>query len=385
MEEKLALAKPQRNYALDLLRIISMLMIVSWHILGHGNVVESAKSGPRYLLAFFLVLRVCCVVSVNLYVLISSYFLVNQKFRPSKMIHLYLEVLFWGALGYVAGIVLNGVKFSIKTLALGVFFPFSSKYYWFVSAYFVMYLLTPLLNFVIKKLTKRQHLAVMLGLLALFSLWRNIFPATNVFNLENGYSFEWFIVLYFVGSYLRLHADPKKWKLPGLWYFVTAIGLTAAHIAAALVSDRIGQKFGSLFLQYNSVFVVLEAVLLFVAFLKIEIKGKLPQKIIGFAAPLTFGVYLIHDNRFFRGFLWQNIVRTQDFPYNSLLVVPVAIGMILLVFLACLTLDFVRSLIFSLFEKRKFWRGWLEKFDNFVVGTLYKITDFILEGKKKKS
>lgn len=294
-------------------------------------------------------------------------------------------MLFWGFLGYVAGIFLNGAEFSTETLVFNVFFPFSSRYYWFVSAYVVLYLLTPVLNFLIKKLTKRQHLAVMLGLLTLFSLWKNIFPYENVFNLNEGYGFGWFIILYFVGSYLQLHADPKKWKLPGLWYLAIAIGLATVQSALIFASDDAGRVFGELFGQYNSIFVVLETVFLFVAFLKIEIKGKLPQKIIGFAAPLTFGVYLIHDNRFFRGFLWQNIVRTQDFPYDTFVLIPIMLGMVVLVFLACLALDFVRSLIFSLFEKRKFWRGWLEKFDNFVVGTLYKITDLILEGKKKKS
>lgn len=67
MEEKLTVTKPQRNYALDLLRIISMLMIVCLHIFSHGNVMENTNSVWYYPL---LCIRNCCIIAVNLYVLI---------------------------------------------------------------------------------------------------------------------------------------------------------------------------------------------------------------------------------------------------------------------------------------------------------------------------
>ena len=374
----------KRNYALDLLRIVAMFMVVCLHILNHGNVLALASGKTYYLL---MGLRNLCIVAVNVYVMISGYFLVTQKFRPSKLLRLYTEVLFWGVAGYIFALA-TGTTFSVKTLIFGVIFPFSSEYYWFISAYAILYMLSPILNVVIRKLTRKQHLAVCLGLLFLFSLWKDVFLYGNVFNLSDGYSFGWFIVLYFVGAYLRLYAEPKKWKLSWVWYFAVAICLTAIATVATLLPDAAGAVVNSILTrmaQYNSILVVLETVFLFVTFLKFDIKGNAPQKIIGLIAPSALGVYLIHDNRYVRDYLWQNIVKTQNFAENSIVTVLLVLGWVALVFLVCLALSFVRKLIFSLWEKRKFWRSGLEKFDNFVIGTLYKVTDRILEGKKSRS
>ena len=372
---------PSRNYSLDLLRIISMFMVVCLHILGHGHVFENTEDTVWWYPLEFI--WAVCVVAVNLYVLLSSYFLINQKFRPSKLIHLYLEVVFWSLSGWIFAIAAGMDGYSTKTLIFDILLPVSSKKYWFISAYFVLYILMPVLNFFIKKLTKRQHLAVCFGLLFVFSILVEFFPRNNVFDMDNGYSFHWLIVLYFIGSYLRLHADPKKWKLPGVWYLVAVLVSLGVTLLISLSPIAVKEMIYGNFANYNSINVVIESVLLFIAFLKFDLKGKIPQKIIGFIAPLTFGVYLIHENGYFRGFLWQNIVRTQDFPYDSILLIPITLGMVILVFLSCVSLDFLRSLVFSLWEKRKFWRNGLEKFDKFVVGTLYKVTDRILEGKKE--
>lgn len=371
------MTESKRNYSLDLLRLVAMFMVVCLHILNHGEVMSIANGKTYYIL---MGLRNLCVVAVNLYVMISGYFLVTQKFRPSKLIRLYIEVLFWGVVGYVFALISGIATFSVKTLIFGVIFPFSSGYYWFISAYAILYMLSPILNVIIRKLTRKQHLAVCLGLLFLFSLWKDVFLYGNVFNLSDGYSFGWFIVLYFVGAYLRLYADPKKWKLSWVWYFVIAICLTAVATAATLLPSDAEAVVGSIFAritQYNSILVTLGAMFLFVTFLKFNIKGKVAQTIIGFVAPAALGVYLIHDNRYVRDYLWQNIVKTQNFDGNSLVTILLTVGWAALVFVCCLALSFVIKLIFSLWEKRKFWRNGLEKFDKFVVGTLYKVTEKI--------
>ena len=384
-EETKIKTAPSRNYSLDLLRIISMFMVVCLHILSHGGVLETAKGSYNYY--FLLLLRDCCIIAVNLYVVLSSYFLVTQRFRPSKLLRLYLEVVFWCAIGYIFGIVRGADGFAIRAFVFETLCPFSFRYYWFVSAYAILYLLSPILNFLIKKLTRRQHLAVCVGLFLAFSLWVDVYPNENYFNLSGGYSVGWFMVLYFIGSYLRLHAKPEKWNFAGGLYFASAICILAIQIILPVVSDAINLQslWKGHFGEYNSVLVVFETLFLFVAFLKLDIKQRFWQKVIEFISPLTLGVYLIHENGYFRTFLWQNIVRTQDFPHDSILLIFFTIGFAFLVFIACLLLSFVRKLVFSIWEKRKFWRSGLEKFDNFVIGTLYKVTDRILEGKKSRS
>ena len=61
----------------------------------------------------------------------------------------------------------------------------------------------------------------------------------------------------------------------------------------------------SIFYEYNSVLVFSAAILLFIAFLNLHIKPGRLQRMILAAAPLSFGVYLLHDNPNVRGFVWE--------------------------------------------------------------------------------
>lgn len=362
-----------RNYALDLLRIIAMWMIVLHHILGHGGVMEQTDSVFYYGL---LILWNACAISVNLYVLISGYFLVTQKFRPSKLLRLYIEVVFYCLVWYIYALVSGQETFAFSSFLISVFFPFTSEQYWFLSAYFLMYLLSPVLNFFIKKMSKRQHLIVCLGLFLLFSVWVEIYPHLNlnIFNFGNGYSFHWFLVLYFFAAYLRLHADPKKWKRPLFWAFVflaimTALTTIQTRFAASIALVKMWQGH---FNRFNSILTVLLSLSVFTAFLKWEVRGKIVQKLIAIAAPLTLGVYLNHVNPYSVNLIWHTLLHTERIP-SSILVFPQIFLLVTLVLIACMAIDWVRSCIFSLWEKRDFYRKALDKFDSFILSALQKM------------
>ncbi|EOS72255.1 hypothetical protein C819_04357, partial [Lachnospiraceae bacterium 10-1] len=62
MESNL-LKKPERNYGIDLLRIIAMLLVVVLHVLGQGGVLEASK-GVRAAVAWFFEVAAYCAVDV---------------------------------------------------------------------------------------------------------------------------------------------------------------------------------------------------------------------------------------------------------------------------------------------------------------------------------
>ena len=74
-----------RNLGIDLLKIVSMFMIVTLHILGHGGVLESSKplTGSHYA-AWFLEVAVYC--SVNCYALVSGYIGYGRKHNYSNFL-----------------------------------------------------------------------------------------------------------------------------------------------------------------------------------------------------------------------------------------------------------------------------------------------------------
>ena len=152
MKENRALKKT-RNTGLDLLRIVCMFMIVC----GHGF-ISGAASLPgdvRWVKMVSDLLATFCGVAVNCFVLISGYFLAEQKFRFSRLLRLAIEVLFysWGIL--LVNALLLHRSLSMKDL-LTLALPISYGHFWFISAYFGLSLLAPVLNWGLAGMTRRQ-------------------------------------------------------------------------------------------------------------------------------------------------------------------------------------------------------------------------------------
>ena len=319
-------------------------------------------------------------MAVNLYVLISGFFLITQKFKLSKLVHIYLEVVFYALLWYIYALTFGLESFSFLTFLFNIICPFSSEQYWFISAYIVMYLLSPLLNFLILKMNKHQHLTACLLLLFLFSFWVDIYPVRNqnIFNLSNGYSFHWFIVLYFIAAYLRLHIDLNKWKHTVIFSIFAYIIISVLSISTNLFNSvfPLVSLWQGHFNRYNSILMVLLSVLVFVTFLKIKISNKIYQRIIAVLSPLTLGVYLIHVNRYGVDFIWHTIIHTERFP-DSFLLLPLIILFASLVLFVCFFIDLIRYTIFQIFEKSSFYIYAIHKLDKFINALLEKLSNYL--------
>ena len=91
MEKKIQHA---RNYGLDLLRMVAMLMVVVLHILGKGGVLSACEPlSGQYELLWLLEIAAYC--ACNCYALISGYVIVDSKFRYSSIIALWLRIAFY--------------------------------------------------------------------------------------------------------------------------------------------------------------------------------------------------------------------------------------------------------------------------------------------------
>lgn len=361
-----------RNYSLDLLRIISMIMIVFLHIVSHGELNKISEGFSINLIIIYFI-ETFCIVAVNIYVLISGYFLINDKFRISKLIRLFLEVFFYSILIFVYLIIKDNHLFTIEEY-LAIFLPISYKEYWFISAYFGLYLMSPILNILIKHINKKQHLSICIIMLLLFSLYSDILPFSDTFNVSKGYSLWWFIVVYFIASYIRKYMDLNKIKKPFLSYTITCILMFISWILLKFLSQKIqvlnDYNVSSYYLRYNCILNIFASIFLFVFFLKIDIKNLFVTKIIKFVSPLTLGIYLISDNPYLRDIIWLNIFKTNTLQNNYLLI-PTVIGMVVLISILCLCIDYLRKLLFHLFDNRRWFKKSMQRIDDF-VWHLYK-------------
>lgn len=86
-----------RNSNIELLRFISMMMIMVLHFLGHSqNVWEGGVSADILL---WNLNESICISATSIFVLISGYFGIRFSFR--KVLSLYLQCFIWGLIGYL--------------------------------------------------------------------------------------------------------------------------------------------------------------------------------------------------------------------------------------------------------------------------------------------
>ena len=110
MEESRNLAKNNtRNYSLDLLRCVAMMMVVVLHFLDKGGQLTdftyagafTAKDVVAWILEAF------CIVAVNLYMLLSGYLLCESRFKVSNLLLLVARVWLYSVIVGFIGISLG--------------------------------------------------------------------------------------------------------------------------------------------------------------------------------------------------------------------------------------------------------------------------------------
>lgn len=362
-----------RNYSIDLLRIISMFMIMILHCNSHGGVL-AMQTGYDTSSIFFHFLECLSIVSVNTFVLISGYYLSAQKIRLSRVLKVMTTTWFYAWIWLLICILL-GVEIGKATIIKNIA-PLSYATYWFVSLYIGMFLCAPFLNIDINNMTKRQHGILVLMLIAIFSVLPSITPFSDTFGLKSsGLNLPWFIVLYIIAAYIQkygfLKMKPWHWLAGylGLSVILLFIWLTISKILG--ISDYTDEWKGGInfyYFGYNTIFVLLSSVCLFRFFLEIKIGNKRVCTIIKTIAPLMIGVYLIHDNRLGRQFVWQAFSNLGSSNFVNTLYI---LGYILVLFVLCVNIEWLRTKVFLLLEKRNIYKK--------LLGRVDKLPDFFYD------
>lgn len=345
MKNTLQQKKKTRMANIELLRVISMLMVVTLHFLGRGGVNAGATTlSSTWILAS--VWDSLAIISVNVYVLISGYFLIKSSFKMQKLIDIVLQVFTYSFGLYLIFLITGKNSFSISGFGTSII-PLLTNQYWFASAYAGLYILFPFINKALLTMTQKQHRNLCIILILMFTMY---LPSTTL--QQSGTSIVWVICLYVFGAYLRLYYVPKgalNWKNV-VFYLVPAILLPLSKIGISIVAKIISPSllvYNGWFYKYNSIFVVWAAVALFVVFLNIEIHSEKLSKFICLMGSLTFGVYLFHNNPSLRDHLWNAL----NLPsiMNNWWFFFAGVGIIVLIFIVSAIVEFIRQKIYLLF------------------------------------
>lgn len=188
-----------------------------------------------------------------------------------------------------------------------------------------------------------------------------IFPIANTFligdiwNLGGGYTPIWLMILYIIGGYIRKYGlfRNKKAICFLVSYFISVLFTWGFQWIMQIVTKRfLGEvRYDGMWISYISISVLISAVSLLLLFERIQFKA-LPIKIISIISPLTFSVYLIHDNTLIREhfikdrFVW---ITNYSAPIQVVLIISVAVA----IFIICIAIDYIRELLFKVLRVKK--------------------------------
>lgn len=347
-----------RQANIELLRILAMFGILIMHMTNHSGVLDYAHEGVEgHGMAWLLFSP--GMHSINIFLLITGYFMVKQRFSTWKLARLTGQVLFYAlAITFIFRTFFDVDK-SLKMLIYSIL-PISSDFYWYASMYAGLLLLSPVLNKLIFHLTRRQLLCLCILCFALVSVWPNIVFFSSGLNTAGGVSISWFISVYLFGAYIRLYYEPNfKWKIKML----VSIGLLALLPATrfgleALIRTPLGEfslfqdlMWGySIFYNYSSILITITSIAVFITFLNIRINSAPISKVINTVAGASFGVYLLTDHAYVRDYLWRWI-GVSDYIFEPLKLFGFSLGIGAVLYAAGTVIELLRQLLFSLWEK----------------------------------
>ena len=339
--------KKERMANLEVLRCVALMMVVVLHYLGKGGLLPdltaslSARDTAAWLLEAF------CIVAVNVYMMISGYFLCESSFKFSRLLQLWLQVWIYsvviGVLAAATGII---PEEEISThYYLTLLFPVTMGHYWFLTAYVFLYVLLPLLGEGLRRMTKQQFQVALVLLFTTFCLLKSVLP----FRLEEdskGYDCLWYLCVFCMAAYLRrfglLFLQKRSRAL--LLYLAGVIGTFGEAMLLHLYYLVCGclELILKIPYEYNHIFPFLASVGLFCLFLDSRIQGKIGGVAVKIA-PYTLGVYLLHENLGVR-YAWQAWLGTKVIS-NVWQLLAWTMLAVIVVFVLGILVDFVRKTI----------------------------------------
>lgn len=331
-----------RDSNIELLRILCMFMIVIHHFMVHGDLWMLPISSTNKLIVS--VLMPFGKIGFDCFVAISCWYLVNSKFKGSRFLKVWLQVLLYNVVFMVLTLVVEGSSSSVgKRALLGACFPIIGNSHGFAAAYIAFYLMLPILKKIQHGLSRKQTLYV----LYFFGITQIVLPIVGfIINYMQPLQSEFllFVFVYFLAFYLQ------NWPIKFLQSFKVRVWLLLAVLFLIIANNVLSQYYSYAiieFIQYISssefsVLCIIAGCLLFSVFKDIRIPH---NKGINFIASTTFGILLFHDHNYFRSVLWNPFKSLFDYEIlNPLLFFCVVLGVALVVFTLGMLFDFLRQL-----------------------------------------
>lgn len=325
-----------------------MFLIVAHHFVVNSSLPSALSISPTsFQTNLFCVLGMWGKTGINCFVLITGYFMCTSKITLKKFLKLFFQIEFYSITISLCFLIANYEHYSVKMFLLDLF-PIKSVSCGFVDCFLIFWLLIPFLNKFISSLNRQQHSYLIVILLFSYVLMR-FFPRAEI--MLNYVS--WFVVLYFIASYIRLYLEGTLKKLGVARIALMAIMCVLVSVVSVMVMLQMVAKgiipFSLSRVYYfvsdvNAPMALVTSICVFVFFKNVRI-GYNP--FINFIARTTFGILLFHAHSdAMRHLLWIDIFNAEQIFFNDLNFLQ-ALFAILMVYLMGVFVDVIRLYCFE--------------------------------------
>ncbi len=320
------MANYERNYGIDLLRLILMFMVCMLHTLGQGGILDASVKGTLEFNVYWL-LETLCFCAVDGFAIISGYTASERPQRYDKIVNMWFQVFFYSFVVTALLTVIGLNSFNAKEL-IKCAFPVTFNKLWYFTAYFPLFFAIPMLNKFVFSIDEQTAKKALIILCILFS---GLGIIADPFVTNHGYSALWLIVLYIIGALMKkikLFEQRKSWVLIIVWLFCIFI---AYFIYIYFEEKRL--------IDYLSPTILLSGMIMVVLFSRMKPSPKIISKL----SPLAFGVFLLQRNTV----LWGYIKNAFAFVAKSNIVIGLlySFGIALVIFSVGLIVEFLRAKI----------------------------------------
>lgn len=296
----------ERKDNLDLLRCLSILMVIVIHVSATHLLGNAAKMNTNFDIANFY--DSISRTAVPLFVLLSGYFTLrkskNLKMYFKKLtLGLIIPTLVWMVLyevfefldtggwnGFIQFVKDGGLWGSFDNLFLNNL----GRHLWFMPMFIGLQILAPLLIFIRKQIGE-----VAFFILGLFFLAVGLLEAFFAFRGTDMIIANVFSCVLYLGYFILGYSLPKtilSRLKKVIWFAFFALSTAAIYFLTNwAMENRADISFKPLyFYDYLSIVVVIAAISLFMLFTKIQIRNTGLQKISRSITPHIFFIYFVH-------------------------------------------------------------------------------------------
>ena len=293
----------KRQINLDLLRIISIFLVIIIHVCSIGIASFSGKMnfGEFSLILIDSIAR----CSVPIFIMLSGYFMLSKKriitYKETldKSFKLIISLIVFSCVYIGFSWYLNGKPFSLIKI---IEFFLAGKYiyhFWFIYMIIGLYLISPLLQKIVKHIKLEDFKYYAIITLVVSSIIPTVLKLNHfkkyaiLQNFEFGF-FNIYLLYFLLGYYLLNYklSDKNKKKLT----YLGIVSLITTCLLTAYFTFH-GNKFSSVFFEYYAPNIIVYSIFVFVwlsdVLKKIKYNSNM-EKIITNLSKLTFGIYLIH-------------------------------------------------------------------------------------------